>query len=633
MRLRETLSLFPLAGYRLLQRARLARDEQGGLARFEASERRRWEAGFLAEQSIAVWLARDGAGRFWLPPASGRRWARRSCSPDDQAWAEAVLTGRWSLLGAAESVRNPPAWRRDLYSGAEWPLEPSSRIPLLRGDGSDIRTVWELSRCYHFVVLAKAFWRTGEARFARTFREQVESWLETNPAGRGPNWRSPMDAAIRAANWVVATLLFAGAEELPSEFWSRLLANLRVTARFVERHLEWHPRYRGNHFISNAVGLVYVGALFRDDPAGARWLARGARILRREMEFQVSPDGVSCEAAPGYHRLVTEFFSYGGDLCERNGHPLPASFWSRLRSMYGFIDTYLDAAGLAPLIGDADDGRLHLLCAEAGHRPGAHRLGLPRRYWPLRPPVSAAFPQGGFYVLRSGRSRCIVRCGPVGLHGAGSHDHNDQLSYELVLDGRRLIMDSGTYAYTRSLAERFAFRATAAHNAIQLGDEEQNPIRPERPWRILKDRTRAQCVEWVVDASSGKFRGRHAGYAHRPSGAVCHRSISAHFDLNEWSAADRVEGRGRELLTWRTHFAPGELLPTRSEPGDWSFRHSEVPGYSIRLTASTAMDLTVGESRLSERYGTWVKRPMLVLEGEVELPLELTLTIGPAGNA
>ncbi|HEV8149414.1 MAG TPA: heparinase II/III family protein, partial [Gemmatimonadales bacterium] len=332
MRLRGTLSLLPLIGYRLLQRARLAGDEQGGLARFESSERRRLEAGFLAEQTMPSWLGREGAGRLWLRPASARRWARRSCSPEDQAWAEAVVAGRWSLLGAAESVGSPPAWRRDLYSGVEWPLERSSQIPLVRGDGSDIRTVWELSRSYHFVVLAKAFWRTGEARFARTFREHVESWLETNPVGRGPNWRSPMDAAIRAANWVIATSLFAEAENLPSEFWSRLLANLRVTAHFVDRHLEWHPLYRGNHFISNAVGLVYVGALFREDPAGRRWLARGARILRREMELQVSQDGVSCEAALGYHRLVTEFFSYGGAVCERNGHPLPAAYWNRLRA-------------------------------------------------------------------------------------------------------------------------------------------------------------------------------------------------------------------------------------------------------------------------------------------------------------
>jgi hypothetical protein len=220
----------------------------------------------------------------------------------------------------------------------------------------------------------------------------------------------------------------------------------------------------------------------------------------------------------------------------------------------------------------------------------------------------------------------------VGLRGAGSHDHNDQLSYELVLNGRQLITDSGTYAYTRNLEERFAFRATAAHNAIQLGDEEQNPIRPDRPWRILRDRTRAQCDEWFADASSGRFRGRHHGYAHRASGAVCQRSISVDFARDEWSIQDRVAGSGREPVSWRTHFAPGDLVPARSGGRECAFRHSAMPEYTIQLTAPAAMTLAIGESRLSERYGNWVMRPVLLLSGEVELPLELTLTIAPGVN-
>jgi heparinase II/III-like protein len=621
-------SLFQLGAHKALQRGRDALDHLGGNRRAERVARRRVQTLFASHPSLAVWLSRPEAGRLWLSPKAARRWAA-ACSDADLAWAEAIVAGRYTLLGVqAAPLGNPPDWHRDFYTGREWPRVRAGRLPLSRGDGSDIRTVWELSRCYHFVPLAKAYWRTGDARFLAAFRVHVESWLEHNPPGVGANWRSPMDAAIRAANWALAAVLFADAEELPRDFWVSLLANLRVTARFVARHLEWHPVYRGNHYLSNAVGLVYVGALFRDDPEGAGWLRRGGSILREEIGYQVCPDGVTGEAAIGYHRLVTEFFTLGGEICERSlpGF-LPASYWERVRAMYGFISAYLDSAGTAPLLGDADDGRLHLLCAETAAQPASHRLGLLPRHWPARPAASAPFAEGGFYVLRTARSRCIVRCGPVGLHGAGSHDHNDQLSYELSVDGIPLISDSGTFTYTRDLAERFAFRGTAAHNAVQLGDDEQNPIRIDRPWRVLADRTRSQCLEWMATEAQTRFAGRHSGFSHRSSGAICFRTIEATAQGEVWRIQDRIEGQGSEALTWRTHFAPGKLAARRVSATSWTIEHDRAPGGLFTLEASAPLELQVAESRRSESYGSFVLRPVLILRGEVVLPLELTFDL------
>jgi heparinase II/III-like protein len=626
-------ALLPLVGHKVLQRVHYALDERGGYARAQRLEQDL--VGRLVDNNgahpVAEWLSRPEAGRFWLPVRAARRWARAHCTDADLAWAEAVVAGRYSLLGAqAAELGNPPRWHRDLYSGVEWPLGRASRMPLARGDGSDIRTVWELSRCYHFVGLAKAYWRTGDPRFCTTFRGHVESWLDSNPTGFGANWRSPMDAAIRAANWTLAMLLFAEAGSLSSEFWIRLLTNLRVTARFVARHLEWHPLYRGNHYLSNAVGLIYVGALFRDDPSGAAWLRKGVAILRREIDYQVCSDGVSGEASIGYHRLVTEFFTYGGEIAEANlpGF-LPAAYWRRLRSMYEFLAAYLDLRGNAPLLGDADDGRLHLLCADAADQPRAHRLGLRPRYWPGRAPGSAAFREGGFYVLRSPRGHCIVRCGPLGLHGAGSHDHNDQLAYELSLDGAPLISDSGTYAYTRDLSERYAFRSTAAHNAVQIAEDEQNPIRADRPWRVLADRTRSRCTEWVADAEGARFTGRHAGFSRRSSRALCYRTVSVTYATEGWTVRDRIEGKGTESIAWRTHFAPGKLSARSLSPTTWTIEHTGLPGTSFLLESSLPLQLQLEASRVSERYGVWQSRPMLVLRGAVALPLEITLRVRP----
>ncbi len=631
MRGRAVLSLPLLVVHKVIQRFRFALDERLGYAHAARNAQATMRA-VLGPRTLSTWLARPGAGRFWLSNSAARRWARASCTAEDLRWAEAIVAGRYDLLGeTGATLGNPPAWHRDLYTGREWPRAPASSIPLARNDGGDIRTIWELSRCYHFVPLAKAWWKTGDPRFCNTFRDHVVSWLDQNPTGFGANWRSPMDAAIRSANWTLAVLLFAEAEPLAASFWIRLLANLRETARFVARHLEWHPVYRGNHYVSNAVGLVYVGALFRDDAEGAAWLRKGTAILRREMTYQVSGDGVNREASLGYHRLVTELFTFAGEICERSlPGALPAAYWDRLRAMYGFIVAYLDGGSRAPLLGDADDGRLHQLSAAAATRPVEHLLGLRARYAPEGPARSRAFPQGGFYVLRSPRGRCVVRCGGLGMHGAGTHDHNDQLSFELSVDGVPLITDSGTYAYTRSLRERYAFRSTAAHNAVQLGGEEQNPIREDRPWRVLADRTRSRCAEWNESAGGTRFSGVHSGFSRRPSRAVCRRLILVEHAPERWLVQDRVEGQGAERLVWRAHFAPGELSVAACAPSAWRLEHSALPGSTLIIEVSARLELALKHSRLSERYGQWVSRPMLELGGSVELPIQISLKLFPA---
>ena len=626
--LRARLALVPLAAHRGLHRGRRYLDEHGGFAR-DGRRAAAWAADWVARYpSLRHWLDRPGAGGLWLAPGAGSRWAGSRCTPEDLGFASGILAGRYPLLGADPEVGTPPRWLRDGYTRQDWPLLPARRGVISRGDGSDIRTVWELSRCYHFVILARAYWRSGDARFADAFRQHVESWIRDNPVGLGPNWWSPMDAAIRAANWALATVLFAQAPGLPPSFWAGLLANLRRTARYIERNLEWHPLFRGNHYISNGVGLVYVGALFKDDPAGARWLGRGARILAREMDRQVHADGVSFESAIGYHRLVTEFFAWGGAVCRRQlPGALPEAYWRRLDAMYEFMECYLDTEGRAPLLGDSDDGRLHTLCAETIAAPRRHRLGLPRQRTPRAPAASRAFPEGGFYVLRAGADRCIVRCGPVGLAGAGSHDHNDQLSFELVLGGREVVSDSGTYAYTRDLPARLGFRSTAAHNAIQLGGEEQNPIRVDRPWRILEDRTRSRCEAWSVSESSHRFTGRHAGFAHRPSAALCTRTISLDPRAGRWTVADRVEGRGPEEITWRLHFAPGQVRESGPGAGRHVLVHSAAPEWEFALAAPATLSLALEESLWSERYGERAWRPVAVLRGRGDLPLAITLSI------
>src|SRR5687768_823272 len=128
-----------------------ARGVWNGLGGYAVLRRRgeRWAARWARQwgqdsSGLSRWLARQGAGVFWFPVNDRGAWAREHCSRFDLAIATAAVGGTMDLLGTGPvEIGSRPTWRRDLYTGFEWPLVEAHRIGLQTNAGSDIRTVWE----------------------------------------------------------------------------------------------------------------------------------------------------------------------------------------------------------------------------------------------------------------------------------------------------------------------------------------------------------------------------------------------------------------------------------------------------------------------------------------------------------
>ena len=118
----------------------------------------------------------------------------------------------------------------------------------------------------------------------------------------------------------------------------------------------------------------------------------------------------------------------------------------------------------------------------------------------------AGYPGFGVYVFRSPRLFLAVRCGEIGQNGNGGHAHNDQLGIELVVDGRNLVRDPGTYVYTPLPEARNAYRSVEAHAAPRLDGRE--PSRLDLGLFQLQGDPAAVCL--VFDGTV--FLGRHVGY-------------------------------------------------------------------------------------------------------------------------
>jgi len=295
--------------------------------------------------------------------------------------AEAILAHRFDLLGSGPvEMGERIDWHTDFKHDHTWPLEHHTRLTLTApGGGFDVKVPWELSRFHHGLRLGQAYLYTLDERYARELVAQITDWVEANPVEFGVNWAGPMDVAIRAVNWVWAVFMILHSEAATPDFLALWLTSLREHGDYLIKNLEdgWP---RTNHLIANLVGLAYLGILFPEFPQAARWREVGLGRLWQELERQVNPDGMDYEASTSYHRLVTEMALSVAALCAINEIDVPGPALARLSAMVDVIAAYMQPDGTAPVIGDADDGRLHPLsvhpdptCAVLDHR---HLLAL-----------------------------------------------------------------------------------------------------------------------------------------------------------------------------------------------------------------------------------------------------------------
>jgi Heparinase II/III-like protein/Heparinase II/III N-terminus len=497
----------------------------------------------------------------------------------------------WALLGYEERSFNEEIdWRRDPVSGAEWPLDYHGDIQLTgRGDGSDVRVLWELNRLAHLVTLARAFTITDDERFATAVFEQVESWSDQNPVGRGANWACAMEAALRAINLLAAFELLRRSRELNEE---RLLALLTVFDQHgahIERNLEFSYISTSNHYLSDVAGLLWLGVMLPELQAASRWRELGRRELLREMDKQVLTDGADCEASTGYHRFVLELFLYSFILARANHLEVEEKRWYRLRGMFDYMRAYLRPDGCAPLVGDTDGGQFLPINKRAGDdhayllAVGAALFDEPRfrlpahempeellwvtgiegvlSYEKLRPAddgriESQAFADAGTYIMREGDLYLLFNASGNGLYGRGSHGHNDALSVEVSACGSSFLVDPGTYVYSHDLKERHLFRSTAYHSTVEVDTAEQNTTAERLPF-VLGDEAHPRVLLWETTDERDLVVAEHDGYRRLPAPITHRRAVE--FDKREryWIIEDTLEGSGEHLFRFRFHMAPG----------------------------------------------------------------------------
>jgi hypothetical protein len=565
------------------------------------SNERKERAGKFDHEPLALrpYFARMSAGEllaYFRGPRGSILFDGFPFATDDSiASAKRIVDDHcWSLLGFGERCFGKEIqWRRDPLSNYVWPLDYHRDIKLMRADGSDVRVLWELNRLGHFLTLASAYSATKDERYAAEFFTQLRSWVEQNPYLRGPNWNCAMEVALRAMNLVAAFEVFRQSAHLDAATLNALLRLFQQHGRYIERNLEFSHISTSNHYLSDMVGLLWLGLMLPELGDEKTWRESGWIAVMREMDKQVLADGADFEASTGYHRFVTELFLYSFMLCRTNDIEIEEQCWTKLHQMLLYIRAYLRPDGFAPLIGDTDSGQV---------LPTVHRRADDHAYVleigavvfkdpALKTPCldSQAFPQAGTYIMRDGDLYLCFNASDAGLNGRGSHGHNDALSIEVSAAGRAFIVDPGTYVYSADLQKRHEFRSTAYHSTVQIDNLEQNTIDLQTPF-VIGNEAKPRVLEWKTSDDFDKVVAEHYGYP-----VVHRRTVVFNKRARAWLIDDEFFGEGEHLYEVRFHFAPGLDVKVRE-------RAVEVFGLTVSAL-STDVQPVLESQPVSRDYG------------------------------
>lgn len=438
--------------------------------------------------------------------------------------AEANAAGRFRFLNRERCLGEP---------AADW-------------EQADAEQLWRYH--LHYFEWAWSFVNHPDREWARrAFGELWRSWRDHTRFGRWDAW-SPYVVSLRA--WALCgayrPLIAGGPDE--EEFRSQL----GLHAGFVRANLELDVG--GNHLIKNLKALAGLGVFVDDE----RLVHLATRHLERQIRVQVLADGGHFELSPSYHCQVLGDLLDVHELLEAAGQLPVTGLAQAVEAMQRWLGVMLMPDGDVPMFNDCTlVGQQRLKVLDPAPAP-RERLTV------LQP--------SGYVVMRpDDRLHLVADVGPPCPPQLPAHAHSDCLSFELAVDGQRVLVNSGTSTYQPGSRRRFE-RSTRAHNTVEIDGQNQTEV-----WGSFRAARRAtSTVERVAaDGPATVVVASHDGYC-RLAGSPVHR--------RQWRAAptsieitDEIVGAGIQRITGRLRLAPGlEAAPGpngdyRAGPVDMAF--------------------------------------------------------------
>lgn len=312
----------------------------------------------------------------------------------------------------------------------------------------------------------------------------------------------PYPIALRGINWIKFFSRY------PDTMTKKRLDSLYSQYSLLKKKLEYH--LLGNHLLEDFYSL-YIMSYFFDDKKYHKWVSTK---LVDELKEEILEDGGHFEQSPMYHCILLDRlldcinFTYSNDETE-----LLERYAER---MLGWLESFCYKDGSFAML---NDSALGIAPSPSQLFDYAKRLGI---RWD-----KAKLGDSGYRKLVNDRIEAIIDCGEITAGYQPGHSHADVLNFELRIDGKTIVTDTGISTYNKTQRRQYE-RSTIAHNCICVGNNNSDEV-----WGGF--RVGRRCKVKIYTDESELVEASHNGF-----GKECRRIYK--LSDNSFTITDMYEG-------------------------------------------------------------------------------------------
>jgi len=293
----------------------------------------------------------------------------------------------------------------------------------------------------------------------------------------------PFPISLRGINWIK---YFSYSQIRDKNIENSLYAQYYILLDNLEYHL------LGNHLLENGFSLLFGAYYFEDEVL----YKKAKEILLKQLEEQILDDGAHFELSPMYHQIMLFRVLDCINLVQNNSwkeHDLLAFLRDKSELMLGWLESISYKNGEIPLFNDSTNGIAPISAELFSY---ANRLNIKSNKLPLS--------KSGYRKISKKNYECIIDVGNIGADYIPGHAHADAFNFELQINGKPFIVDTGLSTYETN-SRRMLERSTCSHNTVEV-----NGINQSEVWGGFRVGNRANII--ALNEEIGAIRATHDGY-------------------------------------------------------------------------------------------------------------------------
>ncbi|MCF6244519.1 MAG: heparinase II/III family protein [Sulfurovum sp.] len=338
----------------------------------------------------------------------------------------------------------------------------------------------------------------------------------------------PFPIALRGINWIKFLVKY---QTKDAKIDNSLYAQYKILVDNLEYHL------LGNHLLENGFSLLFAAYYFQDP----LFYAKAKKILTQELEEQILSDGAHFELSPMYHQIMLFRVLDCINLVTNNNYmnkEMETLLVTKAKRMLAWLKNITFEGGEIPLFNDSTKAIA----------PTTSELLMYAKRLNIDYPEDVVLNESGYRKIKRDRYECIVDVGKIGPDYIPGHAHADTFSFELYIDSKPFIVDTGLSTYETN-ERRFDERSTSAHNTVEVSEKNSSNV-----WGGFRVAERSKIT--YLEEKDNKITATHDGYKKKMD--ILHTRYWA-FEMDKITIKDNLSKNAISVA--RLHFHPDITEP------------------------------------------------------------------------